>query len=299
MNRWPDFFIVGAPKAGTTSLYEYLKDVPGIFLPERKEPKFFSRINIPEISFLQPVRDKQEYLNLFAKAKEEDVVGEASPSYLSDPEAPKLIHEVNPNAKIIIILRDPVERAISGYLMKKKTGMVDQSFHKELDKVISKYTGNKTSLNLNLRNGFYAEEIKKYWNIFGKEQVKILIFEECFKNSKNTVQDIIDFLGINYKITNLKTKIFNPYSVPRGQLSQKFYKNSKIRMTAVKVGRKLFSAKERHFIQEKILLKTEKKPEIDEKDRNSLKKLYFDDVKSVELILNKNLPWKNFHNISD
>ena len=207
MNRWPDFFIVGAPKAGTSSLYEYLKDVPGIFLSDRKEPNFFSRINSPKNFVLQPIRDKQEYLNLFAKAKEEDVIGEASTAYLSNPEAHNLIHEVNPNAKIIIILRDPVERAISSYLMIKKTGKVDLSFRKELDKAILMYEGNKTSSNLTLRKGFYSENIKKYWNIFGKEQVKILIFEEFIKNPKNTVEDIINFLF--YKSSFLSRKKFS------------------------------------------------------------------------------------------
>ena len=96
MKNWPNFFIVGVPKAGTTSLYEYLKDVPGIFLSDRKEPGYFSRSSVPANSIHRPIRDKEEYLNLFEKVKDEKIVGEASPHYLTDVYACELIHQVSP-----------------------------------------------------------------------------------------------------------------------------------------------------------------------------------------------------------
>ena len=123
MEKWPNFFIVGAPKAGTTSLYEYLKNIPGIYMPPIKETHYFSRIIVPDtISHFHPIRDKNEYLSLFENVTDEKIIVDDSPSYLADPEAPKLIHEIVPHARILMSLRDPVERAFSGYLPRVRRG---------------------------------------------------------------------------------------------------------------------------------------------------------------------------------
>ena len=114
--KWPNFFIVGAPKAGTTSLYEYLKNISEIYFPKIKEPHYFSQIAVPENHYIPPVRDKKEYLKLYENVNS-TILGDASVYYLSDPETPTLIHNVSPNARIIISLRDPIERVYSHHLM--------------------------------------------------------------------------------------------------------------------------------------------------------------------------------------
>ena len=118
MEKWPNLFIVGAPKAGTTSLHEYFeKKIPGIFMSDVKEPYYFCKTLIPIDHYITPIRDKKKYLELFEKSKTEKIIGESSVWYLSDPDASSLIYQKVPNAKIIIMLRDPVERAFSHYLM--------------------------------------------------------------------------------------------------------------------------------------------------------------------------------------
>ncbi|MEP0825293.1 MAG: sulfotransferase, partial [Nitrososphaera sp.] len=109
---WPNFFIVGAQKCGTTSMYYYLKDVPGVFMCPVKEPNHFAP-NVRETVAIDVIRDKREYLDLFRKADGNIAIGEASVFYLWDPDAPRLIRQTVPNAKIIIMLRDPIERAFS------------------------------------------------------------------------------------------------------------------------------------------------------------------------------------------
>ena len=96
MDKWPNFFIVGVAKGGTTSLYNYLQEIPGIFLPIRKESHYFSRKTIPEDHSEKPIQNKVDYLKLFEKASEKSIMVDASASHLSDPDAPKLIHEVSP-----------------------------------------------------------------------------------------------------------------------------------------------------------------------------------------------------------
>jgi len=124
--RWPNFFIVGAQKAGTSSIYSLLRSIPGIYMSPLKEPNYFSP-NSPT----RPSHDKKRYAGLFGGVTDEIAIGEASPSYLWDPDSPKLIHDAIPKARIIISLRDPVQRAYSQYLMRtrpqKSTGITRET----------------------------------------------------------------------------------------------------------------------------------------------------------------------------
>jgi Sulfotransferase family len=116
----PDFFVVGAAKSGTTSLYHYLDQHPDVYMPRNKEPHYFSRVPPFPGRGSHPVTSEEEYLDLFKLWNKESVAGEASPSYLWDEKAPYRIKETVPQAKIIAILRHPVERAYSHYLMDVK-----------------------------------------------------------------------------------------------------------------------------------------------------------------------------------
>ena len=97
-----------------------------------KEPNYFSRVVVPDDHPLRPIRDTEKYLQLFAGATSERVVGEASPTYLADPEAPRLIRDVAPDCRVLISLRDPVERAFSHYLMMRNNGKAEGSFLDEV-----------------------------------------------------------------------------------------------------------------------------------------------------------------------
>jgi len=139
IEKWPNFFLVGTPKAGTTSLYEYLKNIPGIYMSPIKEPNYFSVNTIPENFQTKPIRDKETYLKLFEKVSNEKIIGEASAHYLSDQDAPSLIHQIVPHANILISLRDPVERVFSHYLMLFTTGHAEPSFKLQLKKELEKH----------------------------------------------------------------------------------------------------------------------------------------------------------------
>src|SRR6267142_5190973 len=112
---WPNFFIVGAPKAGTTSLYHYLRQAPGVFLPICKEPHYFSLSEPTPGSCLlfRPITRKSKYLALFRGSEHHKARGDASPSYLVTESAAIRIRAEVADAKIIIMLRDPIQRAFS------------------------------------------------------------------------------------------------------------------------------------------------------------------------------------------
>jgi len=288
MNRWPNFFIVGAPKAGTTTLYQYLKKIPGIYMSPVKEPDNFCRSYIPDDYYRKPIRDEKKYLDLFSKGKDETIVGEASPSYLADLEAPKLIHQVSPNAKILISLRDPVNRLYSAYLMYIRTGWCKHSFRKEIEKDLEHLNIPKLP-HLRLSQSLYHEQVAQYLKIFGENQVKIIIFEEFVKTQKETVKEIIDFLDLKNVNYDLELEAHNPFRVKKSFLFQIVLK---------KVGRHKNLPKyipyEFSQVISKMLSKKAPKPQMNQEDRKFLIKYYLDDVQKLKELLGMELPWPSF-----
>jgi len=289
---WPNFFIVGAPRSGTSSLYEYLRNTSGIYMSPVKEPHFFDRKVISDDFIIKPIRDEKKYLKLFEKVTNEKIIGEASPGYLRDPEAPRLIHEKSPNAKIVIILRDPVERAFSHYLMTLSLGYENDSFTEIIKKNIDELVFD--NYRASLAGSMYYEQVKRYFDMFGRASVKILIFEEFAKDTKKHVQDVLHFLNVDSKPPNSVKKTFNAFATPRNKLAQYIVTHGSVRSLAFKI----LSPSIRLKLKENFILKTSKKPEMSQNDRDILIKFFFDDVKKLQSLLNMTFPWKNFKTLS-
>jgi hypothetical protein len=291
---WPNFFIVGAQKAGTTSLYFYLGEIPGVYMSQVKEPSYFS----PNYVRRDPgrfLRDKKGYLRLFENASGCIAIGEASPSYLWDPDAARLIHQAIPNARIIIILRDPIERAFSNYLMMTKYGahVNKSSFYDELMRDYERRVKLHGISYLYVEFGMYYEQVKRYLDIFGKEQVKVIVFEEFIQHPVQTVNDILAFLGVSYTVTEI-SKEYNPYSVPRSPLALSIFaffrwlraRNIKTYKMATLLPHSLIES-----LLEKVLFKIAQKPKIEPKAVKFLQEIYHDDVIRLESLLDRSLPW--------
>ncbi len=291
MEKWPNLFIVGAPKAGTTSLYNYFKQIPGIYMSPIKEPNYFSKKTIPENHTLKPIRDKKKYLDLFSGSKEEKFFGEASPQYLADPDTPKLIHHVSPYAYIIISIRNPIERLYSSYLMAMRGGQLKTTFHDVIQHALThKIYKCESGYMIRLNSGLYSKHIKNYLDIFGKKQIKILIFEKWNIEVKKTLNEITEFLKLNYTVTENFHSTYNPYVVPREQIPQGIFSNNVVR----KISRNVMGESTRKFFGS-FFFKEGKKPEINAEDRKKLAKFYFDDVREIEKLLGCKLPWSDFN----
>jgi len=284
---WPNFFIVGASKAGTSSLYAYLNNIPGIFMSSVKEPNFLSSANIKDRSVFQ-IRNEKEYLDLFKNVKNEKIIGEASPHYLSDPESPRRIYQVSPRAKILISLRDPVERAFSHYLMYVRSGWIKSTFQEVVNTFFE--DKNRVPENIVVGRGIYYDPIKRYLDLFGQKHIKILVFEEFIENPKSTIEEILKFLDLKYEIKNFQVQVYNKYGAPRDALTAYVFRNKSIKFMA----EKLISASSRKFLKERFLLKQQSKPEMDKSDKEKLIKFYRDDVVKIKTLLGRDLPWKNF-----
>jgi len=289
MEKWPNLFIVGAPKAGTTSLYEYLKNIPEIYMSPIKEPHYFSsQLSSKNLPFANPIRDKKKYLNLFKKAKNEKFLAESSPSYLLSPESPALIHQVSPNARIIISLRNPVERIFSQYMMLFGNGRLKLSFNEQLHLELEKKL-DEDQLQLGLHK-LYSVSVKRYFDIFGSKQVKVIIFEEFVQNPKETVEEILKFLDLSQNLDDFKIEARNPFSVARGPVA-KHVVSSK---TTRKLAKTILSTSTIDVLKHKFLFKRGSKPKMKKVDLELLVNFYHDEVKKLENILGRKLPWPNF-----
>lgn len=293
MEVWPNFFIVGAPRTGTHSLYAYLKQHPQVFMSPRKEPQYFSRGSIPDDHpIIQPVRNDNDYFSLFKDVKNEIAIGEASVSYLSDPLAPKLIHEKVPNARIIIILRDPAERAYSHYLALVKKNRTSLTFYEEIKNDMKKLENGENENGI-LHLGFYYDSIKRYYCFFNKKNVQVLLSEEFEKNVKETVINVLKFLSIDkdFQFDITKQAIYRPPT-------RKKIKSILTNKIIVDTGKKLISSsKIRKIFFQKIVRPTKERPKMIQKERLLLRKIYFEDVNKTKQLLGKKLPWITFESI--
>lgn len=276
----PNFFIVGAPRAGTTSLYNYLNEIPEVFMSPVKEPGFFIPNDFRNFS-------EKTYLELFENVKDEIAIGEATAGYLVNEKTPFLIKEKVPNARIIITLRDPINRIFSHYLNRLRTGDTKLSF----EDAVKQYFDNNSSDNQIkglIKGSLYHNQVQRYFEVFGKNNVKILIFEETIKDTKKAIKEILEFLEIKNSSPKNIDEVFNSYSEPLGTLGTNIVKNKTINT----ISKKILPKSNREKILRTILIKKGKKPSLSETTRKQLEPVFYEDVKNLEKTLGKTLPWK-------
>ncbi len=206
--RIPDFFIVGHPKCGTTALYEMLRRHPQIFMPDFKEPRFFasdlpSRLQISPSSVLPETLD--DYLALFDAARPEQRVGEASPSYLRSSAAARAIAELQPDARIIAILREP-----ASFLRSLHLEFLRNRFETETDlgRAIALEPSTPPSTVAPGSPGAprrprytdrvrYVEQLRRFHDAFPAEQVLVLIYDDFRRDNEATVRAVLRFLDVD------------------------------------------------------------------------------------------------------
>jgi hypothetical protein len=185
--RLPDFLIIGAAKSGTTSLYHLLKAHPQVFLPDRKEPCYFDENH----SWNKGLR---WYKNLFEKAGDLQICGEASTNYTRWPQVqhvPKRIHALVPNVKLIYIIRSPVDRAYSHYVHRwTKELHVGESFYHDFFEHAARDP-------MCIDSSRYMDQVNQYLEYFDKEQILVIMFEKLVDTPQVELAKITSFLGIN------------------------------------------------------------------------------------------------------
>jgi len=198
----PNFLIIGAAKGGTTSLYYYLSQHPQIYMSSLKEPRFFA-LEGEKLNFQNPdnsinynsVTNLEDYRQLFAGVKDEVAIGEASPLYLYSSKAIERINHYVPQAKLIVILRNPVDRAYSCY--KHLISFESDSFANALKQEDKRIAQNWAHLWHYKQGGYYYKQLKGYFDTFEREQIKVYLFDDLKSNPLELVQDLYSFLEVD------------------------------------------------------------------------------------------------------
>jgi hypothetical protein len=227
----PNFLIIGAQKAGTTSLYYYLKRHPEIFMSTVKEPQFFASDFVlantagPGDSGATTVASRDEYEALFAGSEEATARGEASTIYLYADEAPRRIKETIPDVKLIVLLRNPVERAYSNFLHLVRDGRetvtdFGAALAQEDDRRAKGWSANWRYCD----KGFYGAQIERYLEVFDREQIAFFLYEDFDADPQPIVSEIYRFLGVDEEFSQDLSLRLNVAGVPKSKGVQRFVK---------------------------------------------------------------------------
>jgi hypothetical protein len=297
-HKKPDFFIVGAPKCGTTSMYEWLRQHPDVFMPDEKEPKYFAqdlykKAKKNQSSHLFPVTSKEDYLDLFADAKDAQSIGEASTYYLYSETAPQAIKEFNPDAKIIIMLRDPVEQIISSYNFSVQKGHESANSLEEALQLETKRRENPPAKRfpksyLYQEKASFSDHIDRFRNHFPDEQIKVMLLDDLKDNPEETYHTVLNFLGVKQSGFTPKFNQENTSGTPRFRWINKALKHpdSPVRKLADVIPKSV-ATKIRDDLNRFLL--DEKDSGVSEATRSKLKKQFKPEVEKLEKLTNRDL----------
>lgn len=218
----PNFFTIGVVKAGTSSLHHYLEQHPHVYMSPIKETNYFSRKDIDSSLFskaylntvnvdlnkylssnmrekihIAHITEEKDYLRLFSNVTNETAIGESSNSYILCEESPGLIHQAYPKAKIIIMLRNPVKRIFSHYLMNLRLGITLENdliteLKNDQTREINGWGANHQYFSI----GLYYEQVKRIYDVFPAEQILLCYFEDYQQDGAAIMKKIYHFLGV-------------------------------------------------------------------------------------------------------
>jgi hypothetical protein len=287
----PDFFIVGAPRSGTISMQKYLSEHPDIFMPAG-EPSFFC----PD--YVKPRLSKEEYLDLFKKGKNKKVMGEKTVFYLPSNVAAKKIAQFNPEAKIIIMIRNPIEAVYSFHSKMITLGRETISDFKKA----WKRQGNRKIKKDNFYKGklkektlFYGEvyklgkHLKRFHDYFPEENIKSILFDDFVRGEKEIYREVLGFLNLGFdgrkdfsKVNSnkkTKSKLLNYILRMRGVIP-------------VKKIKKILGIKRRIGLISRLMRvnqKESKRKPLDENFKLDLSNFFQDDIKLLSNLIDKDL----------
>ena len=269
---WPNLFVVGAPRSGTT-LWRWLGEHPDIFMSPVKEPRFFSGNRS-----LRSVTDRESYLRLFDGARGQRLRGEATPSYLLSKRVPEAIRGVSPEAKIVISLREPVDWTHSAYLRNVEDGSEDRTFLEAVsDDLARRRAGPDRSPYV--RPGLFARGVKRYMQTFGDQ----VFFEDLAADPRGTMRRLYAALGVDAGFADrFNPKPQNQYALPRNAAVRRL-------LAGRRLARGLIPAALRQGLFNAVMTPAPK-PEPDPESVRVLREVYEPDVATLQVVLGRRLP---------
>jgi len=297
--RKPNLFVVGNPKSGTSALHYMLAQHPQIYMSPVKEPLFFSKDIIEEIDAFYkgkqfaPYRELADYLSLFSAAKDEKILGESTTQYLYSKVAAQEIFNFNPQAKIIIVLREPVAflHSLHSQLLVEPAETVED-FETALSLEPQRRAGKNLPPFTQWPGKFlYSERVKyydqvvRYYNVFDKQQIKVIIYDDFKKDNAGVYKDILKFLNVD---TNFVPNFAqaNVSKRPRSIKLSFWITHYSLTKKAIKLlSTRRFYQKIKDIVKDNILMKKEPRRPLDPALRTKLMIKYKPEVVKISKFL--------------
>lgn len=232
----PNFLIIGAAKAGTTSLYNYLEQHPDVFMSPDKEPRFFAFKG--DTSGNYPYTELHQYEKLFNGVTTEKMAGEASTFYLYSKSAPDCIKEHAPDVKLVAVLRNPIDRAYSQFVYWQREG---KEVETDFAKIVNEELDNMQAENSDsyIMRGMYGSQLQRYFDIFPKEQIRVYLFEDLCERPEEMLKDVFGFLNIDDTFKVNFSKNYNVSTMPQSGIKQVIYafimRQNRLKATLMKI----------------------------------------------------------------
>ncbi|MEM8722820.1 MAG: sulfotransferase [Cyanobacteria bacterium P01_G01_bin.39] len=293
----PNFLLIGAQKAGTTALSYYLKEHPQVYMSPIKEPGFFD-FEGQKPNFIGPgdqelfehvPTDIESYRLLFQAVTDEVAIGEATTWYLYSSRAPEQIQQYIPDVKLIVILRNPVDRAYSAFMHTIRDGrepIID--FAQALEEEETRINQNWEYLWHYKQMGFYYGQLKRYYELFDRSQIKVYLYEDLKDNPVALMQDVCQFLNIDQTLVSGSPPRRNVSGFAKNKLLDNFLDKQNFKW--LKTPFKLFlSSKMRENIIVSLKNKNRVKPPMSPEVKIQLTEMYRNDILKLQELIELDL----------
>lgn len=290
----PNFLIIGAAKAGTTAIHNYLKQHPQVYMCPVKEPMFFAfegeKLNFKgsrSQNINNSITNYEDYKALFSDAATQKAIGESSPIYLYSEKAPERISHYLPDAKLIVILRNPIERAYSHYLMLVRNGVEKPNqFIQAIQNEGERDKNRLLPAIPYISGGFYYSQLSRYFDRFGVDQIKIYLYEDLVADSTALLKDIFKFIDVSPDFEPDVSTKHNVSGVPKNRLLKSLVDENNLIKS---VAKSLFPDSFRKEMSSKINKFNLDKPSIPPEARSLLKSTYQQEVLNLQNLIHRDL----------
>jgi len=302
VTRLPNLFIVGAPKSGTTSIYEYLRDHPDVYMADVKEPSYFA----PDVVVglrkrLRFGEDQDAYMALFSHARNEKLIGEASATYLTSHVAASHILKFQPTARLIVMLRNPVEMMYALHNERVSHGVETLTdFAEALAADDSRRAGHQlpagcTPLGAVYRDkSRYGEQLARLFETVPRERVHVIIFEDFVADPRTSFRSLLEFLDVDPAYEPATFAVHNPSHRLRGGLVRGAVESRPVRWIVGRlmpniVGQSRTSRLTRRFRHSRLRRRTSTRPHLPGELRRTLEQEAIPDVERLGELLGRDL----------
>jgi Sulfotransferase family len=290
----PNFLVIGAAKGGTTALHRYLKQHPQIYVSPQKELRFFpfenqrpDRRGPSDYTTKEPIiTDIEEYRSFFAQGAGYPARGELSPLYLHFPRSAERIRHHVPDVKLIAILRQPAERAYSHYITMRRDGLERLDFAEAIaaeDRRVADGWWHRWHYR---HKGFYAAQLKRYFDLFRREQLRVYLYEDYVADPVGLVQDLFRFLNVDDTFVPDMTVRHNESKLPRNRALQVYLQESRRTKDLIK---QFVPGKLSRRIGDRLRRLNLTKPAFPEEMRRRLTEVYREDILKLQDMLGRDL----------